>query len=57
VTVATDPPTKRLRVRETPGTGAAVLGMLAPGERREVLERADGWVRVADGWLMERYVK
>ncbi|MCS6773324.1 MAG: SH3 domain-containing protein [Thermoflexales bacterium] len=55
--------TARLNVRAGPGTGFAVIGQLAPGERMRALARTTGgdWVQIAlpsgqRGWVNAQYV-
>lgn len=49
-----------VNLREGPGTGFAVVGRMARGERAEVIEAVDGWARVrlpsGEGWMAERFL-
>lgn len=49
-----------VNLREGPGTDFAVVGRMGRGDRAEVLEAADGWMRVrspaGEGWMAERFL-
>jgi len=46
-----------LWIRQEPGTDAKVLGAVRKGERYEVLDNTDGWVKIEEGYISSEYVE
>lgn len=47
---------KQLRVRKQPSTDAEIVRYIEHGGTFEVLEVADGWCKISDGYVMESLV-
>ncbi|MDO4789023.1 MAG: SH3 domain-containing protein [Johnsonella sp.] len=49
--------TEKLNIRQEPSTDAEIVDNAYKGERYEVLEVSDGWVKIAKGYLAADYVE
>lgn len=47
---------KMLCIRKEPSTEGEIIGFMEPNESAEVLEVADGWCKIDDGYIMESLV-
>lgn len=56
MTTATYERNKKLRIRKEPSTEAEIVGYMEHGDSKEVLDVADGWCKVDDGYIMESLV-
>ena len=46
-----------LNVRQEPNLKAGIVTQLQDGEIVEALEENDGWLKIADGWVMGRFTE
>jgi uncharacterized protein YgiM (DUF1202 family) len=46
-----------LNIRQAPGLDAKIIGHFQPGDKVEVLEDGEIWVKIKGGYLMRQYLK